>query len=88
MSTVIEAVGFASGRPCPHRGQYLRAFDFEAFAGVGYGDFTPDKRKALKFADIAAAYAFWRTVSRTHPVRADGQPNRPMTGLTVTFAEA
>lgn len=87
MSHVIEAVGFASGVPCPHAGMYLRAFDHEAHGGQGEGVFTNDLDQAMRFADSEAAFSFWRRVSRIRPVRPDGKPNRPLTALTIVVVD-
>lgn len=40
---------------------------------------------ALTFANTADAFECWRLQSETHPIRADGKPNRPLTALTVQF---
>src|SRR5262245_45812185 len=81
---VIKITGFANGVPCPHAGQYLKSFDFEYDHGTGFGQFTPDPRFAMKFADAGAAAEFWRTQSRTRPLRSgDGRANRPLTASSV-----
>lgn len=80
---VIVALGFANGVPCPHAGQYLESFDFDAHDGIGEGAFTRDPRRAMLFDDAHAAFAFWRTVSTVRPIRGDGRPNRPLTALSV-----
>ena len=76
---VIRILGFASGALCPHAGQYLETFDFEAFSGQGYGTFTPDPAKAMTFADAEAALTFWNTQSKSQRTRPDGKPNKPLT---------
>jgi hypothetical protein len=85
---VIRAVGFANGQYCPHEGQYLKKADFEAFGGQGHMTFTNDVNKALKFATAGDALIFWQTTSKTRPKRPDGQPNRPLTALTVEIEDA
>ncbi len=81
---VIRAIGFASpGSQCPHAGQWLLAFDFDAHGGKGFGQFTRDKMQAKRFPDLLAAFNFWRTTSAVRPMRGDGNPNRPLTCLTV-----
>ena len=87
MKAVIKAVMFANGAKCPHAGMYLARADFDAYDGMGYMDFTADVRKALKFDTAGDAMAFWRTPSTVRPLRPDGQPNRPLTALTVEIAE-
>lgn len=79
----IVAVAFANGAYCPHIGQYLESFDFDAEGGRGYGVFTKDKTKALLFDTSAEAWAFWNTIPESKPKRDDGAPNRPLTALTV-----
>jgi hypothetical protein len=81
--TVIVAVGFVNRQHCPHAGQYLEWFDFDYANGLGRGEFTKDRTKALEFKDAGEAMTFWKTVSRVKPFRADGKPNRPLTALTV-----
>lgn len=85
---VIKAVGFANGVHCPHAGQYLRKADFEAHRGRGFMTFTHDVRRAMRFNDVQDLMEFWRTQSRTVPLRPDGQPNRPLTALTIEIEEA
>lgn len=83
MSTVILIVGSALGDPCREAGQYLQAYS--NYAGRGIITTTLDKARALRFADLAAALAFWKQTNETHPLRPDGKPNRPLTAFTVTF---
>jgi hypothetical protein len=85
---LIQAIGFANGMPCPHAGQYLESFDFDAHGGQGYGEFTPDPAKAKRFRDQAEAVLFWRLPSRVRPRRPDGKPNRPLTSLSVAIVDA
>jgi hypothetical protein len=85
---VIRVVEFASGAPCPIAGQYLEKFSFEAYDGGGYGVFTTDVDRAMKFDSAAAALRFWRTQSRVRPLRPDGKPNRPFTATTIEILEA
>jgi hypothetical protein len=83
----IRAVGFANGAPCPHADLWLRSFDFENGGGRGYGVFTPEAKHARKFTNQGEALTFWRTQSKTKPFREDGEPNRPLTSLTVCIEE-
>jgi hypothetical protein len=80
----IRAVEFANGLPCPHAGQWLKAFDFDAHDGQGHGVFTNELTKAKPFPDQGAALEFWKTQSRRQPLREDGKPNRPLTALTIS----
>lgn len=85
---IIKAVMFANGMPCPHEGQYLKEADFEAHDGRGFMTFTKDINRAMKFEGTGQAMAFWSTRSKTHPTRPDGQPNRPLTALSVEIMDA
>ena len=73
-----------------HTGQpinaWLKAFDAEAHDGLGYANFTDDFAEALHFRDVGKAMEFWRTRSKSRPLRADGRPNRPLTSFTVEVA--
>jgi hypothetical protein len=84
---VIRMEGFINGTPMPHRGQYLKSFDFEAHDGAGEGEFVPKARDAKIFASAVDAFEFWRTVSRVKPKREDGEPNRPLTCANVAILE-
>ena len=64
--------------------QYLVSFDFDAFSGNGYGEFTWDAAMAKGFKTLRDAMEFWRTQSTVKPLRPDGQPNRPLTGSTIS----
>lgn len=85
--TVIRAEGFVNGASCPHRGQYLKSFDFDAYGGQGFGEFTKDRAQAKVFKDAGEAMTFWKTVSKVKPRRPDGKPNRPLTALTVALED-
>jgi hypothetical protein len=87
MPAVIRVIAFANGVPCPIAGQYLESFDFNAYRGRGFGTFVIDPRQAKHFASKAAAMVYWRTVSSKYPVRADGQPNRPLTATTCEIVD-
>jgi hypothetical protein len=87
MTKVIRVVGFASGRPCPVGGLYLKSFDFDAANGLGYGEFTFDPADAMSFPDAGAALTFWNTQSKVRPNRSDGEPNRPLTCTTVEIVD-
>lgn len=87
MSTIIRAIDYANGQLCPVAGQWLRSFDFEAYGGRGFGEWTVVKGKAMRFASVGDAMLFWKTQSKTVPLRSDGKPNRPLTSVTITFDE-
>lgn len=80
----IKAVAFANGKPCPVAGQYLKSFDFDAYNGQGFGEFTGNKEDALTFASPVEAFNFWNTQSTVKPRRdSDGRQNRPLTSTTI-----
>jgi len=81
------AVGFANGGDCPHAGEWLKSFDHEFDEGRGFGEFTRDPKRALRFTTREAAMEFWRRSSTIKPLRPDGRPNRPLTGLTVSVTK-
>jgi hypothetical protein len=81
----IKAIGFASGVACPHEGEWLKSFDFDAYGGIGEGVFTKSAERAKRFKDAGEAMKFWRTQSKVKPMRDDGKPNRPFTALTVAI---
>lgn len=83
---VIQILGWANGQECPHAKEFVETFDHEADGGRGYGTFTPDVVKAMKFVDKGAAYAFWKRTPAIKPIREDGKPNRPLTAASVVFA--
>ena len=74
-----------AGIVTPHDliGQYLQSFDVEAFDGRGTCTWTDDIGEAMRFEDIGEAVEAWRTRSKVRPVRADGEPNRPLTAFNV-----
>jgi hypothetical protein len=80
---MIQAVAFANGVPCPHEGQYLKDFDFEAHDGRGEGSFTSNMVEAKLFDSPVEAMEYWKTQSKAKPFREDGKPNRPLTALTI-----
>lgn len=50
---------------------------------TGSFDVTFDPKEALLFESPATAIEFWRTQSKTVPLRPDGKANRPLTALAV-----
>jgi hypothetical protein len=87
MLFAIKCVEIADGRPSQLvAGKYLMCFDFEGEGGRGVGLWTADQGEAMTFETAADAMLFWRTQSKTVPLRADGKPNRPLTAFTVEVA--
>jgi hypothetical protein len=70
-----------TGRPTLVLAGYLEWFDPEAHDGRGYVQFTALQAGAKQFASYAAVLEFLRTRPKIRPLRPDGKPNRPLTGL-------
>jgi hypothetical protein len=84
---VIICQGAAGPFECNTVGQYLKSCDFEAFGGRGYVKFTTSLHDAMTFPTKGAAWEYWRSQSRTVPLRPDGKPNRPLTAYHVWIEE-
>lgn len=80
MEYVIQLIALASGEPNSDNGMYVGHYDPTAFGGRGYIRTTPDIAHAHHFPDRALAIAYWR---QSAGLRADGEPNRPLTAWTV-----
>lgn len=84
----LRCLGHAAHEDVPGAGLYLADFDFEAahderaLPGSGKATFTDDLARAKRFADLAEFHAFYTRRPQAHPIRPDGQPNRPMTGYS------
>ena len=85
---LMKVVAMADGRPGNWVGMYLHSADFDANGGIGDMVFTADPARAMRFPDTRSALKMWRTQSTVLPLRPDGQPNRPLTALTVEIVEA
>lgn len=86
MPVIMKLCGHALAGPMPRDGQYLRAFDIEAHDGRGMIDMTPDPALAMRFDDMRAAWEYWRSSPKCHPIRqSDGKPNRPLTAWNWEF---
>lgn len=64
-------------------GEYLAAFDREAFDGRGEATFTRDIARALVFPDVETAWRFIGQRPTRRPTRPDGKPNRPLMAFTL-----
>lgn len=64
-------------------GGFVSAYDPDAFGGHGDVAVTQDLQEAIQFPDPHLAAKFYRRRSHLRPTRGDGQPNRPLTALTV-----
>lgn len=65
--------------------RWLKSFDPDAYDGLGLVEWTHDISVALRFQDYIEAKDYYIQQSRVRPLRADGQPNRPLTGYTITL---
>jgi hypothetical protein len=68
-------------------GTWLQRYDPDAYEGHGEVVATMDPADAMRFADTAAAMEEWKRPSTVRPTRADGEPNRPLSALTVSIEE-
>ena len=82
MRWVIRIIGLANGNECDFANQFIEEYDFDE-GECGSGLFTHDPKAAKKFDSKTDAFNFLRTQSRSHPLRKDGMPNRPLTGAHV-----
>lgn len=81
---VMVCQGLASGPEADViRGSFLKSYDVEAYDGRGTAEWTGDVTQAMHFESLLGVLQCWRTVSRTRPRRADGEPNRPLTAFHV-----
>jgi hypothetical protein len=89
----LRIVGLVDGSPSPFDGLYLVEYDPDR-PGVSPDGrpmlahivATAERPQAREFPNALEAMKCWRTVSRTWPMRSDGQPNRPLTAFTVEVA--
>lgn len=85
MPSIIQIVGLASGRIIGIENQYVKSYTPDGNDGCGDLVVTRDITQAKVYSDQQAALEAWRATSNTHPIRYDGEPNRPMTAFTVTI---
>ena len=84
MSYVIVACGYAAGHPCRFVGQYLEWYDPDIPDDTKVmATWTDDITKAKIFADPAACFEEWTRVRTLDSIRPDGQPNKPLTAITI-----
>ena len=86
MTFRIKLLGAAGplrfGTP-PPPGSWLKSYDPEYARGQGDAVWTADPAQAMTFGSMVEAMACWQQVPKSRPVRADGRPNRPLTGWNV-----
>jgi hypothetical protein len=86
---VVERAGVHLGNFTPAQpGDYLVSLDVDARGGRGEAVWSPDKTRAMVFADPIEAMRAWTMQSRVRPYRDDGKPNRPLTAYTVETEDA
>jgi len=84
-SVVIQVVSDANGNRTPHDGNYIVAWNPHTKFGICEVTSTDDISKAHHFDNESQAHWHWTTTSNIQPVRPDGRPNRPLTGLTIAL---
>lgn len=82
MEVVIKLISRADGAPSAADGKYLMAYDAAAFNGRGLIETTPDVRSAKRYREMIFAINDYRSEAG---LRADLQPNRPLTAYSVEF---
>lgn len=87
MSYAIQIIGYADNTECEVAGRYVQSFNFDGAAGRGIGRYCLNQNEAKRFDTKLDAIVFTRTQSRVKPLRDDGMPNRPMTGMHVAIVE-
>jgi hypothetical protein len=85
---VIRCALLFPGQPKSLLGAYLREYDPEAAGGRGSHSWSHDITEAMVFPSLAEAHALWTAVPVCHPVRDDGELNRPLTAFSITFEDA
>jgi hypothetical protein len=87
VSVVIKIIGLANGQKTDVEGWYLADYTPDGYDGLGDAVMTPRKRQAKRYPTMIDATEHWRSVSKTHPVRRDGKPNRPLTAFTIEIEQ-
>lgn len=85
MTVVLRIVGMPNGKPTPYDHKFLVRCNFEAGFGTLAVDVTDKPEDAMQFPSPAEAFAYWQTQSTTEPLRPDGLPNRPLTGVNMSL---
>jgi hypothetical protein len=83
MTVVIRLVGLALGGPTGLEGTYLQSYTADGHGGRGHVVGTRDISEAKRYQTAIEAMEEWRRVSRSHPIRGDGKPNRPLSAYTI-----
>lgn len=85
MHVILRAYGPLYMPPHQHVTGYVKSYHPDATDGTEYGDleFTQNPRDALRFTDAVAVLEFLNQTPKAHPVRYDGQPNRPIMAFDI-----
>lgn len=83
---VIRIVGTANGTRSPHDGRYVVRWNPHTRFGTLALHSTAEVAWARRFT-AEEAVREWKTISRVEPRRPDGEPNRPLSGLTCELVE-
>lgn len=68
-------------------GEYVKRYDKDAFDGGGDAEFSNSVDEALLFETLEQARSFAFAQPEQRPLRADGQPNRPLTAFSLEFEQ-
>lgn len=97
MSCVIQILGWTIDRPCDIANEYIkwvnvqlytRPYDLSQPVREMVTDWlvtTPDINQARRWRDGAAALKIYHEIVKSHPLRPDGKPNRPLTAFHISF---
>ena len=88
MAAIIRIVGLATSETTSADGMYVTEYTPDGNDGQGMLTLTPHRHAAKRYSSKADAMAQWMAVSRTHPTRPDGKPNRPMSAFSVEVTNA
>jgi len=81
MAHVLRVRGLANGAESPHDGRYVKRYNPNTPFGELALTSTEDMAAARKFETMDDVLAYRQAVSKAEPLRPDGQPNRPLSGL-------
>lgn len=65
-----------------HHGMFLKEYEPDGNGGAGIIVSTSRLQDAKQYESVPEAIAHYRAVSKTHPKRIDGEPNRPLTAFS------
>lgn len=83
---VVEVTGKVAGvMRRAVAGTFISAFDPDAHDGRGEASYTRNPRRAVTFDSPTEAMAYWQQTSTVRPLREDGEPNRPLTAISVAL---